>query len=281
VRGLCADGAGGALAVVGGTTVRRRAADGSWSVLANSDAELSCCAVREGVVYAGTDDARVRRLGEDGRLEELPGFAHTPGRETWAAGQMLVDGKWLGPPLGVRSMTVTKDGALLANVHVGGIPRSTDAGASWQPSIAVDSDVHEVCAHPERAELAVAAAAVGLCVSRDGGASWHVEHAGLHAPYCAAVAFVEGDVLVSASEHHFSPRGRIYRRPIEGDTPLAPVAGLPEWTDGIVDTHGLAARGPHVALADRGGNLRLSSDAGQSWTLLAAGLSAPSGVLIV
>ena len=34
---------GGALAIVGGHSVRRRAADGAWAEIASSDAALSCC----------------------------------------------------------------------------------------------------------------------------------------------------------------------------------------------------------------------------------------------
>jgi RND family efflux transporter MFP subunit len=35
----------------------------------------------------------------------------------------------------------------LVNVHVGGIPRSVDSGATWAPTIDVDADVHEVKDH--------------------------------------------------------------------------------------------------------------------------------------
>jgi hypothetical protein len=49
-------------------------------------------------------------------------------------------------------MTMTCDGAvLLVNVHVGGIPRSADGGASWQPTI--DTDV------PDQSDVAVVARA--------------------------------------------------------------------------------------------------------------------------
>src|SRR5207302_541216 len=79
----------------------------------------------------------------------------------------------VGPPLSVRTMTATADGAaVLVNVHVGGIPRSVDGGVTWHPTIAVDDDVHQVLAHPTRPEIAVAAASVGLCRSTDGGATW-------------------------------------------------------------------------------------------------------------
>ena len=55
------------------------------------------------------------------------------------------------------------------DVHVWGIPRTTDGGVTWQPTIDVESDVREVCAHPSDPRTVIAGAAIGLCVSRDGG----------------------------------------------------------------------------------------------------------------
>ena len=117
---------------------------------------------------------------------------------------------------GIRSITATSDRAvILANVHVGGIARSTDGGVTWQPTIDVDSDVHEVRAHPNRPDIVMAAAAIGLCASRDGGVTWDVEQEGLHASYCSAVAFAGDDVLVAASVDHFARQGAIYRRRVD------------------------------------------------------------------
>ena len=161
------------------------------------------------VIYVGTDDARVLRIDADGALEPLRGFDATAGRDTWYAGSAIINGQRVGPPLGIRSITATPDGAvLLANVHVGGVPRSTDGGATWQPTIDVDSDVHEVRAHPNRPGVVMAAAAIGLCTSRDGGLTWNVEQEGLHASYCSAVAFAGDDVLVSASVGPLRGAGR-------------------------------------------------------------------------
>ena len=71
-------------------------------------------------------------------------------------------------------MAATCDGAvLLVNVHVGGVPRSTDSGLTWRPPIDINSDVHQVCAHPTRPDIVIAAA--GLCISRDAGATWTIE----------------------------------------------------------------------------------------------------------
>ncbi|HEY3820465.1 MAG TPA: hypothetical protein VGL81_25040 [Polyangiaceae bacterium] len=283
VRALAPDGRGGALAIVDGHTLRRRRAGGSWSTLATAEADLACCVSVGDAIYIGTEDARLLRLGADGELAPLHGFGAVAGREKWYAGRALVDGRLIGPPLGIRSITATADGAaLLANVHVGGIPRSTDGGATWQPTLEVDSDVHEVRAHPERPEIVMAAAAVGPCVSRDGGATWIVEREGLHATYCSAVAFAGDDVFLAASEDHFAPEGKLYRRSVDQDGPwIAMGAGLPEWLDGIADTGCIATNGAAAAVADGSGSVYVSVDAGHRWSHRAGGLPAPSSALIV
>ena len=218
-------GSGGALAIVDGHSLLRRAPDGVWSTIATTELDLACCVAVGDVIYVGTDDARVLRVGADGALEQLRGFDAVAGRDTWYAGSAVINGQRVGPPLGIRSMTATSDGAvLLVNVHVGGIPRSTDGGATWQPTIDVESDVHEVRAHPNRPGIVMAAAAIGLCTSRDGGMTWDVEQEGLHASYCSAVAFVGDDVLVSASVDHFAAQGAIYRRRVDGHDRWSPSA---------------------------------------------------------
>jgi photosystem II stability/assembly factor-like uncharacterized protein len=268
VTGLARDGKGGVLAIVSGRTLRRRAPNGEWSTIATSASELSCCVAVGDAVYVGTADAHVLRVGPDGVLRQLGGFDAVAGREKWYAGTALVDGRVVGPPLGIRTITATCDGAvLLANVHVGGIPRSTDDGETWTPTVDIDSDVHQVCAHPARPDTVLAAAAVGLCVSKDGGASWTVEKDGLHAEYGSAVAFVGDDILVAASENHFAAHSAIYRRTLHGSGPLLPVGGgLPRWTDGIVDTSCITAHAASVAVVDQAGSLYLSEDAGHTWS---------------
>jgi len=235
------------------------------------------------VIYVGTDDARLLRVSATGKVDQLGGFDAVAGRDRWYAGSALLNGQVVGPPLGIRSITATSDGAvLLANVHVGGIPRSMDGGVTWQPTIDVDSDVHEVCAHPIHPGIVIAAAAIGLCISRDSGATWTVEQEGLHASYCSAVAFSSDDILVAASADHFATQGAIYRRPIDGHGRLVPVSGgLPRWIDGIADTGCIAARASAIAVADKAGNLYVSADAGRTWSRCANGLPTTSSVLIV
>ncbi|HEY4121872.1 MAG TPA: hypothetical protein VGM56_28595 [Byssovorax sp.] len=282
VRGLAADGRGGTLAIVGAHALERRDAGGAWSTLLDSELELASCVAIGDVVYVGTDDARVLRVAPGGHVEELRSFGAVAGRDTWYAGAAVVDGRLMGPPLGVRSMTATADGALLVNVHVGGIPRSPDGGTTWAPTLAVESDVHEVRAHPTRARIAIAASAVGLWSSRDGGATWALEHAGLHARYCSAVAFVGDDVYVAASEDHFAKEGAVYRRSVDGAGPLMSVGGgFPERTQGIADTGCIDARGGVAAVCDQRGNLYVSVDAGRTWARRGDGTPGPSCVLIV
>ena len=282
VRALAPDQDGGALAIVDGHSLCRRTCEGAWSTIATSQLDLACLAVFGDVIYLGTDDARVLRVSQNGKIDPLSGFETVPGRDSWYAGSALINGQLVGPPLGVRSMTATSDGAvLLANVHVGGIPRSTDGGVTWQPTIDVDSDVHEVCGHPVDRHTVIAAAAIGLCISRDGGGTWSVEQEGLHASYCSAVAFSEKDILVAASTDHFAARGAVYRRPIDGKSPLQPVRGLPRWLGGIVDTGCIATLGSALAVADKAGNLYASADAGRSWLHRDNGLPMISRVLLI
>jgi len=283
VRGLAPDGRGGALAIVGRHSIRRRAPGGEWTTVATSEFELSCCMAVGDAVYAGTDDARMLRLSHPGgSLDPLDGFEGVAGRETWFAGSAIVNGQRLGPPLGIRSVAANATGNILfANVHVGGIPRSIDGGKTWQPTIDINSDVHEVRAHLMHPDIVVAAAAVGLCISRDSGMTWITEREGLHAPHCSAAAFSGDDIIFSASTDPFAAEGRIYRRPVRPDGFIAAVqGGMPVWTEGKADTGCIAANGSFIAVADRAGNLYGSDDFGRTWSCNSAGLPTPSGVLI-
>jgi len=178
------------LAIVSGHSLCRRSCAGEWTAIAKSEFELSCCVPIGNDVFVGTNDARIVRVDPDGAQQCLTGFDAVTGRDTWYAGGAIIDGKLMGPPLGIRSMAATSDGAvLLANVHVGGVPRSTDSGLTWRTTIDIESDVHQVCAHPTRPDIVIAAAAAGLCISRDAGTTWTIEQQGLHAHHCSAVAF--------------------------------------------------------------------------------------------
>ena len=126
---------------------------------------LRCAVDAPGGLVVGTEGAHLLRLGPTG-LTRIDAFETAEGRESWYT-------PWGGPPE-VRSLACTADNVLLANVHVGGIVRSDDAGRTWAPTMDIHFDVHQVRSIWGRGDLVVAAAAVGLCVSRDGGRTWRV-----------------------------------------------------------------------------------------------------------
>jgi hypothetical protein len=260
------------LAVVDGREIWSHGRDGEWTPLAKSEATLTAVVAAGGDVFTGTRDARVLRLTSSGDLEPLSGFDAVAGRDEWHQ---------VGPPLSVRTMTATADGrTLLVNVHVGGIPRSVDGGASWQPTIAVDDDVHQVLAHPTRPEIVVAAASVGLCRSADGGATWSSTTDGMEFSYARGVAIVGDEVAVTVSEGPWSERSAVYRASVDGG-PVARVAGdFPEHLRGNIDSRCIASDGKLVALADGQGDVWRSVAGFEGFERIAEGLGHVTGVTV-
>jgi hypothetical protein len=267
----------GVWALADGRTLHRRTG-GPWVEVEQVSGPVgrSLLAVEEGL-YVGTAEAGLLQL-EEGELGEVAGFDEVPGRDAWYT-------PWGGPP-DTRSLARGADGALFANVHVGGIPRSRDGGRTWQPTIEVDSDVHQVIAHPSDPAMVLAACARGLAESRDGGETWRISAEGLHAPYCRAVALCGPDpsapdtVLVTASTGPRTDRGAVYRRPLEGGAFERAAEGLPEWFGSNVDSHCLASSGGSVLVGAREGRVYGSEDSGRSWEQVLEALPGVSCVLI-
>jgi hypothetical protein len=257
-------------AVSDGHTVVHRDGDGTWTELASADQDLTCVLPAPGGAWCGTGDGGLVRL-LDGRLAPSDAFDTVEGRESWHAVGSRV-------PY-VRSLTATSDDrALLASVHVGGIPRSGNGGASWKPTIDPEADVHQVRAHPTDPGLVLAAAAVGLGVSRDGGASWDVTTDGLHATYLRAVAYTQDAALVSACDGPFGKLGALYHWDTLGGGELLRVGdGLPEWLAGNVDTGMLDAHGTVAVFADAEA-IYVSSDGGRIWSALGSDVGDVHGI---
>jgi hypothetical protein len=259
------------LAIIDQHEVRSHGRDGEWTPVAKSDATLTAVAAAGSAVFVGTDDARVLKLSAAGALEPCAGFDSVPGRDEWHR---------VGSPLQVRSMTATCDGAaVLVNVHVGGIPRSVDGGDTWLPTVAVDDDVHQVLAHPTRPEIVVAAASVGLCRSRDGGATWSSSTDGLELTYARGVAFVGDDVVLTVSDGPWASSAQVYRAAVEGGAATRVSGGLGD-LHGNVDSRCIASDGRVVALVDGTGDVWRSANGFEGFEQIAAGLEGVTGVTV-
>lgn len=256
----------GGWALLDGHEVRRRdGRDGGQGVSVAGPALTCLCAGGGGPLLAGSAEGHLYRFGEGEGARRVESFEHAEGRGDWYT-------PWGGPP-DVRSLSVSDDGVVLVNVHVGGILRSADDGASWQATIDLHDDVHQVLALPGGA--AVAACATGLATSFDGGATWSVHDEGLHATYCRAVAVSGDTVLMSASAGPGGGHAALYRRPVTGGGALERCrTGLPDDLGGNVDTFWLAGDATGAAVvATASGALYASGDAGATWEQVAGDIT--------
>lgn len=261
--------------IIGGTRINHlaRFADSWWAVDGRGrvykdgdvvatmpeGAAALCIRPSHDSAWIGSDKARLFALDDHG-LAEDEFFADAPGRENWYT-------PW-GAPADVRSMSLDADHTLYINVHVGGILRYDNTGLA--PTIDISADVHQVTSHPTRKGAVFAACARGLASSRNGH-DFEIRAAGLHAPYCRAIAVMEDRLLITASTGPRTNRARLYSGDLwEGE--LAPLtSGLPEWFDDNVDTHCVSAHGSTAHLG-YGNTAWRSDDSGQTWQILSSGL---------
>ena len=251
-------------AVVDEAEVWRSSRGGDWEHVATVEGlRANCVLPVSGGAFVGTSEAHLFSLQDD-RLERVDSFEEVAGRADWGT-------PWGGPP-DVRSMSAGEAGTAFINVHVGGIPRSDDRARSWEPTIEIGSDVHQVLFDPGSG-LLLAACARGLADSGDGGDSWVFESEGLHGSYLRAVAVADETVLVSASTGHSTDRAAIYTRPLMGGEPFQKCEeGLPEWFADNIDTSCLAGSGGAAAFGTSDGQVYASEDEGETWTLVTEGL---------
>ncbi len=207
-------------------------------------------------VLLGTAHARLGVLRE-GAVSMLRSFDETDGRDRWYT-------PWGGPP-DTRSLSAAADGALFANVHVGGILRAEIPDGVWSPTIDIDADVHQVLADPLDASHVVAATAHGLAETHDAGATWRFTAEGLHAPYARAVALDGGRLFLSASTGPRGGRAALYRREPGADVFERCAGTLPVWFPGNIDSHCLGAGGGTIAFGTEDGRGFVSGDGGASW----------------
>jgi len=265
VTALARDGAR-TWAVVEGRTLWASHDAGAWQQVASVDGPAATClaSTPDGLLI-GTEQAHLLRLVND-QPARVDAFDTADGRAEWYT-------PW-GDPADVRSIAVATDGTIHLNVHVGGVVRSRDGGATWAPTVDIEADVHQVLVHPTRPNHVLAAAYEGFGISRDGGDTWEFLTDGMHAHYSRAVAISGDTVLVSAST---GPRGRraaLYRKALDADTPFERCHDRLPWFDDNIDTACLQASGPLVVFGTEDGRVFRSRDSGARWELVSKGMPA-------
>lgn len=267
VRALCGEG-GMFWALLDARTLARSENGVEWREVHEFDGQRAHCLLPgpDGLLI-GTSDARLYHLAGRAAGNPVPvlSFDRVPKRSRWYT-------PW-GAPADVRSVARGAEGALYANVHVGGVVRSRDAGRSWEQTMDIEADAHQVLAHPTRPGAVVAATAMGLATSFDAAGSWTFLSEGLHATYQRAVAFGDDSVLVSASRGDQGRDAALYRTTWPEVSPFERCArGLPRWFDDNINTGCLVAEGAFAACATRDGRIFVSSDRGTSWERRMTGL---------
>ncbi|MEE9163817.1 MAG: hypothetical protein V3U17_03350, partial [Thermoplasmata archaeon] len=173
----------------------------------------------------------------------------------------------------VRSLAVGADGTLYADIHVGWIVRSRDAGEKWESlRNGLDKDVHMVAAHATQPGIVFAATAAGFHISTNHGDAFDQRLRGMpHYYQRACTVFPDEDVyLVSTAIHNGGEAAQLYRSADEGRHWVR-VAGLPEVLNRNIDTHQIAVLpGGHAFVAINDRDLYESTDCGETWTQVGA-----------
>lgn len=221
----------------------------------------SMAAVANGDLLVGLADAHLVTVSSSGAVTPVPSFDTVEGRTGWD--------NPAGPTPDLRSIAVSDGGSWFAGVHVGGVWRSRDAGATWESVVAPELDVHELGCGGER--RVVAAASAGFGWSEDDGDTWQWTTDGLHSAYARAVALDGDTVFLTASTGPETNDGRLFRAPIGGSF-VQCRGGLPESFPFNLDTATVTARAGQVALGTPDGRVFRSRDSGEHWELACAGM---------
>ena len=250
-----------------------------WNKVTSSVIKLNCISfVEEDKILVGTENARLAWV-KDGMLNFIESFDTLPERSLWNT-------PWGGPP-DVRSLAVSGDGTIYANIHVGWIARSTDSGKSWKAlKNAIDMDVRQVGVHQSNPDIVYVATANGFYISYNHGQTffhrWN-SNSMPHSYQRSCACFADQDVyLVSSS---LGPHGQadalLFRSEDDGKNWNC-VSGLPENIPDNIDTF-------HINVVDRrkafvivnNTSLYETDNWGKDWSIAGDNYPRLFGILII
>jgi photosystem II stability/assembly factor-like uncharacterized protein len=201
--------------------------------------------------------------------------------------------KWYfpGPPHIAHAKHISFDPrdarTMYVSVEVGGLLRSTDGGETWEDIPGMFEDVHRLLINPADPRRMYISGGMGLWLSDDAGKTWenttNAEHeiGGypdqlVYHPTNPELMFVAAaqDTPNHWRETHFAG-ARIARSRDGGRTWEVLTNGLPDRMQGNVEAMCLEGVGDRCALfaATTAGEVFVSEDAGDTWTVAVEGLA--------
>jgi hypothetical protein len=246
------------------------APEDEWRHVATLEGMEATCIAMTDAIHVGSSGARLFRLSGS-TLQPVSAFDAVEGRDRWYT-------PWGGPP-DTRSISEWGEDVYV-NVHVGGVLHTSDHGQTWNPTIDVDADVHQVATAEN---LVLAAGSRGLSASTDKGVTWSLRADGLEAPYARAVVVCGDRVLLSASDGPGGGHAGVYRAGLASGRFERCRAGLPEWFNDNIDTYCLDALndGSYAAFGTSDGRVYGSDNGGATWVELVKGLPPVDHLLLV
>jgi photosystem II stability/assembly factor-like uncharacterized protein len=239
-------------------------------------------------LFAGIDPAGLFRSDDGGKTwSPVEGLNEHPTRTTWEPSKGC---------FAVHSICVDSlqpDNMVVA-VSAGGVYRSEDGGATWQPTNArvraenlpqptpeTGHNVHRIIMHPNEPTRLYRQCYSGIYRSDDGAKTWVEITDGLPSDFGYGIVTDPGDAdtvfqIPESGSHLRAPvdgKLRVYRSRDAGATWASASAGLPDdhvYVTVLREAMAIDARDPcGLYFGTSGGHVFASADAGDSWRLVA------------